>query len=235
MRSALEEALSVLTEVMDPFLQEPHLSPHCAPLMGQRWPRRQPASPGSIFPCSLGGWSWAPACPLWSFSLAHLEVGAGHQRVLCGSSSLAHLEVGAGHQRVLCSPFPLLTWRLELGTSVSSVVLFPCSLGGWSWAPACPLWSFSLAHLEVGAGHQRVLCGPLLHTVSPPCEMKILLPALPALEAFPVPGIFTRGSPWGPTPACVLGRCASSRASRDPCPEVQASGLWLSAPQVGPE
>ena len=104
MRSALEEALSVLTEVMDPFLQEPHLSPHCAPLMGQRWPRRQPASPGSIFPCSLGGWSWAPACPLWSFSLAHLEVGAGHQRVLCG-------------------PFPLLTWRLELGTSVSSVVL----------------------------------------------------------------------------------------------------------------
>ena len=160
MRSALEEALSVLTEVMDPFLQEPHLSPHCAPLMGQRWPRRQPASPGSIFPCSLGG---------------------------------------------------------------------------WSWAPACPLWPFSLAHLEVGAGHQRVLCGPLLHTVSPPCEMKILLPALPALEAFPVPGIFTRGSPWGPTPACVLGRCASSRASRDPCPEVQASGLWLSAPQVGPE
>lgn len=36
MRSALKEAPSVLTEVMGSFLQEPHLSPHCAPLMGLR-------------------------------------------------------------------------------------------------------------------------------------------------------------------------------------------------------
>lgn len=69
MRSALKEALSVLTEVMDLFFQEPRLPPpHCTPLTGQHWGGRQPTSPGSIFHCSLGGWSWAPACPLWSFA-----------------------------------------------------------------------------------------------------------------------------------------------------------------------
>lgn len=104
MRSALKEALSVLTEVMDLFFQEPRLPPPLHPTDGP----------------TLG------------------RASAYQSRV--------HL--------------PLLTWRLELGTSMSSVVL----------------------------------CCTLL----PPREMKIPLHTLPALEAFPVPGIFTRGSQWGP-------------------------------------